>query len=219
MANDNMKYLAVVGVVVVFIVGLGAGALIFSNNSSSSEPYHLTLVITSNNTFNSTVGSQPAFFVLQNGVLSSSAKINVPVNKKIELTIMNYDSGADTVNQTSIGQVITGTTNNTMFVVQDDVMNASQGKNGIQLNDNAQYISSVPLNDLSHTFTVVDGSTHIINIPIEPSSTTTTIIQFSKTGTFNWQCLIPCGSDLPGAPGWGGAMNTPGWMAGSVVVS
>ena len=84
MANDNMKYLAVIGVVVVFVVGLGAGMLLNSNGSSSGL-YHLTLVVTDNNQYSLTSNeTQPAYYILaDNGSLLSTANINVPINTKI----------------------------------------------------------------------------------------------------------------------------------------
>ncbi len=220
MANENMKYLAVVAMIAIFVVGIGAGMFLNSaNGTSTSEPYHLTLVITDNNTFNSSVGSQPAYFVLQNGVMMSSANIHVPLNKKIELTIMNYDDGADNGTPSALSQVVTGTGNNTMLSITDDTMNASYDANHVELNDEASFISNVPTQDMSHTFTVKDNSAQhnvILNIPIEASTTVTAIVMFSQAGTFHWQCYVPCGS---GASGWAGAMSTDGWMSGNVIVA
>lgn len=219
MANQNMTYLAVIGMVVLFVVGFLGGAVIHpgtTTTNNSSEPFHLTLVITDNNIFNSTVGSQPAFFVLENGVLMSSASIHVPHNKTIELTIMNYDDGAD--NMTAYNNVLTGNGNNTMLVVKDDVSLAHQGP-GEEINMTPQIVSSVPLNDISHTFTIEDAKYNpIVNIPIEPSSTISTTITLPASGSsgFHWQCFVPCGS---GTSGWEGAMSTPGWMEGTVFSS
>ena len=218
LANDNMKYIAVVVVIAVFVVGLGAGMFLNSGTgTTTSEPYHLNLVITDNNEFNSSVGSQPAYFVLQNGALVSSAQIHVPVNKKVEVTISNYDDGADPVNDTSLGQV-KGTVNNTMLVVTDEVGLATQDANGQEIHADAQYVSSVGLDNISHTFTVEDpnnGYAVVMNIPIEPSSTVTFMAIFSTKGTFHWQCFIPCGS---GPSGWDASMSTPGWMTGDLIV-
>lgn len=220
MANDSMKYLAVVGVIVVFVIGAAAGMFINTPQASSSEPYHLTLVVNDNNNFNSTVGSQPAFFVLQNGVLTSSANISVPGNKKIELTVMNYDDGGDTVGLQkgfNLSTVLTGTGNNTMLTVTDGESVASQDKNGQEIAAESFYTSGVNASNVSHTFTVLDSNYNVIlNIPVEPSSTVTTTVEFTATGTFHWQCYVPCGS---GTSGWGGAMSTPGWMEGNVIVS
>ena len=140
MANDNMKYIGVVVMIAVFVVGLGAGMFLNSGTgASSSEPIHLTLVITDDNSFNTSVGSQPAFFVLQNGELISSAQIHVPVNKKVEVTITNYDDGADPVNDSSIGQV-KGTVNNTILVMSDEGSFATQDANGQEIHADAQYV-------------------------------------------------------------------------------
>ena len=60
-----------------------------TNSSQIEQPYQLTLVITTNNIFNSTVGDQPAYYVLTAHGLQSSANISLPVNRLNELTIVN----------------------------------------------------------------------------------------------------------------------------------
>lgn len=223
MANDNIKYLAVIGVIVVFVVGLGAGVLFASaNNTSSSnsnQPYKLTMVVTDNNMFNASVGPQPAFFVVQGGQFVSSANINLPVNTKIEVTIFCYDSGADTPTLATATNVTTGTGTNTMFYENDTLMNASyiSSSTPIQMNDQGANISYFA--QPAHTFTVFEpgSSTNVaVNIPVPASSVTVTTIMFKTKGTYDWQCEIPCGS---ANSGWQGAMATAGWMLGTVTVS
>ena len=130
---------------------------------------------------------------------------------------MNYDDGADSISDTTLANVITGTGNNTMLAITDDVSVASQDKNGQEINAEQQYVTSVNASNISHTFTVIDSNSHrILNIPVGPSTTINTIIEFTTAGTFHWQCYVPCGS---GSTGWDGAMSTPGWMEGNVIVA
>lgn len=172
-----------------------------NNSSSSNIPFDLNLVITGNNLFNSTVGDQPAFFVLVNGTLKSSADITVPANQSITLSIYNFDNG--TCNMTSLNNVLTGTVSNEMFMIPES--------------QTGTYVSSIPLNKFSFSFTVLNKLNSVmINIPIEPSSLITTTIMFPISGNFHWQCFVPRGF---GPSGWGGAMETPGWLEGTVVVS
>ena len=223
MANENMKYLAVIAVVVVFVVGLGVGLLLNSNNASSS-PFHLTLVITDSNSYGVN-NPQPAYFVLaNNGTLVSSANIHIPVNTKIEVTIINYDDGNDSVASSLLNVQgtlpINGSQSNQMLVVRDEYVNSTLTPDNttIDVSSNEKLVvSSVPSDMISHTFTVLDTNkildstkvTQVLNIPVERSSTSDFFVTFTHSGTYHWACEVPCGND---------AMGTPGWMEGSLVV-
>ena len=212
MKSNNIVYLSVVAVVAIFIFGLGTGVAVntFISSQGSSQPYELTLVITTNNTYNATVGAQPAYFVLQNGALKSSAVINLTAHRLIELTIINYDDGNDTVPAAYAN--VTGTQNNQILVVGNNLMNATENTNGISLTG-AETVSSLPLDYIAHTFT----STALgLNIPVAPSSTEHATLYFNETGTFYWRCMVSCGS---GSQGWDGAMLANGWMQGDIVLS
>ena len=107
-----------------------------------------------------------------------------------------------------------------MLYVTDDTVNATLGKegSGVEFAQELQYVTSIPSDDLSHTFTVSNADGRAVNVPVPPSATVTVMIQF-KSGTYNWQCLVPCGLDAASSPGWGGAMATAGWMTGQVIAS
>lgn len=78
-------------------------------------------------------------------------------------------------------------------------------------------VSSVPNNDITHTFTVV-GLGLNLPIPAAPTGKSVTVVaRFvpTRTGTFTWQCYAPCGS---GPNAMGGPMSTKGWMEGTVGV-
>ncbi len=227
--QEKVFYAIVIAVVV--IGGVGIGLAYYHSPapqapaSSSSSPYQLTLVVTTNNQFNSTQ-QQPAFYVLSNGTLHSSAQINLPANRVINLTIINYDDGPATPlgggsGNNSLYNVI-GTEGGVMHIVNNTNANStlsgtSGASGGINIAGGAT-VSSIPIGDAAHTFTILNSSNPtdvVLNLPLPISSIVHA--QFvMPSGTYNWQCEAPCGT---GASGWDGAMATPGWMTGTVVFS
>lgn len=218
--QEKAFYAIVIAIVV--IGGVGLGIAYYHQPATtpaaqpSSTPYQLTLVITTNNFFNAT-SDQPAFYVLNNGTLQSSASINLPANRVINLTIINYDDGPAAPlgypNATSDSYYnVTGTVGNTMQIINNTNVNSSQASSGISIKG-GETVSSLPIGGASHTFTIPQLN---INIPIPPSSIVHTQLTITQSGSYSWQCMAPCGS---GADGWGQAMATAGWMTGAVVVS
>lgn len=200
----------------VILSGIGIGYVIQHPDMSDSTQasvsttggvYHLTLVITTNNFFNSTT-DQPAYFVLQNGSLVSSANIVVPANTLIQTTIINYDDG--NASTPAIYEKVTGTVGSQETIVNNTLINSTETNNGISV-AGAWTTSNVPQQDIAHTFTV-EGLN--LNVPVVVSS----IVQFSfnsgASGSYTWQCYADCGSGA----GWGDAMVTPGWMTGTLTV-
>jgi hypothetical protein len=173
--------------------------------TNASAPYVLTLVITTGNEFNSSAGVQPAFFVLGPNVLQSSAKISLPSNRLIKMVIVNYDDGNATL-EAPDDNIVSGTTNGTIFVASNSNINASQGPAGIVL-IGGQTLSSVPASSVAHTFSIPSLN---LNIPVPLSSTVVAYFTVGKAGTYLWFCETMCG-DAP--------MSTMGWMRGSVVSS
>ncbi|MCL4447603.1 MAG: hypothetical protein M0Z77_07550 [Thermoplasmatales archaeon] len=180
--------------------------------ASSSGSFQLILVITTNNYYNASVGDQPAFFVLQNGTLQSAANITIPANQKIEMTIIDYDDGNGSV--ASIYANVTGTLNGKETIVNNTNVNSTNANNQIAVNGSEQ-VSSVPVENIAHTFTVQNGSNIILNIPIEPSSVVQATFELGP-GSYTWQCEVACGS---GSTGWQGAMDSPGWMTGTLTAN
>ena len=193
------------------IVQSPTGTVTTTTQSECQGPYSLTLVITTGNSYNSTVGEQPAYYVLTSHGLESSANISLPINRLIELTIMNYDDG--NANLTSPGYMnVQGTTNGTITYINNSNVNSSQGSKGIVVTGGLT-VNSVPASDIAHTFTIPSLG---INIPVPVSSTVTAFIKIDKAGTYTWLCETVCGS---GATGLEGAMSTPGWMTGDIEAS
>ena len=219
--QDNVLYAIIAAIIVVGGISIGAvydhevGQSATSPGSagnttpSSASAYSLTLVITTSNSFNSTVGDQPAYYVLSDGQLLSSANITLPSNTQIDLTIINYDDGPAPTSGTY--ENVTGTTNNEMTIFNDTNVNSTYNGQGISV-AGGQTVTSVPDSNIAHTFTILNGTKVVVNIPVVPSST----VQASFTiqsGSYTWQCEAACGS---GNSGWNGAMSTPGWMTGTV---
>jgi hypothetical protein len=78
-------------------------------------------------------------------------------------------------------------------------------------------VAGVPAQQVAHTFTVPALGLNI-PIPVAPkggSVTVVAVIHLTKAGTFDWQCMAPCGS---GANGWGGAMAANGYMRGAITI-
>ncbi len=213
----NSKAIYAVLIVAVVASGIGIGYVMqhpnMADNDLSPAPgtdtvYHLTLVITTNNFFNSTQ-DQPAFYVLQNGTLKSSANIVLPADSLVVGTIVNYDDGNATTPATY--EKVTGTVGNQITVVNNSLINSTQTSNGINV-IGAWTTNDVPAADIAHTFTV-NGIN--LNIPIVISSVVQFSFQTGSMGTYTWQCYAACGS---GASGWEQAMSTPGWMTGTVTI-
>jgi len=112
----------------------------------------LTLVITTGNFFNSTVGDQPAYYVLGPNGTESSAHIVLPAHRQIELIIINYDDGSANLTNSRYASV-TGTVDNKMTLVNDTLINSTMASSGIQIRG-AETVGSLPADLIARTFTV-----------------------------------------------------------------
>jgi heme/copper-type cytochrome/quinol oxidase subunit 2 len=177
--------------------------------SNSSEPYVLTLVVTTENFYNATFGDQPAFYVLGPNGLQSSAHITIPAHRLIKLVIINYDDGAANLSSPQY-QSVAGTVNDQMMVLNNTMINSTMTASGIQIRG-GENVTTLPADEIAHTFTIPSLG---INVPIGPSSTTVVYFMVNTPGTYTWFCMTACGA---GADGLEGAMATPGWMTGSLV--
>lgn len=178
-----------------------------ATQASASGPFRMTLIEAMDVSFSKSAGAQPKFYVVgANGQLQSSATITLPANRKIILTIVSYDGGnAPTPKEFT---KVTGTVGNKMAIINGTIASGAKTNEAWM-----KEVSSVSASKILHTFTVAGLG---INIPVEAGTTSVVVIPpITKTGTFAWQCMAACGC---GASGWGCAMDTAGWMRGSVVV-
>jgi hypothetical protein len=212
--------LVVASMLVVLAAGIGIGwgfqttvlpAGSVSTTAGSQGPASVTLVITTENTWNSTVGTQPAYYLLTPNGLRSAANLSFPANTLVKLTIVNYDDGNASLTDPQYANV-QGTVNGTITYVNNANVNSSQGARGISLNG-GQTVSSVSPALIAHTFTIPSLK---INIPVPLSSTVVAYIKITTAGSFAWFCETTCGA---GPAGLLAAMDTPGWMTGNLKVS
>ncbi len=114
----------------------------------------------------------------------STTTLSVPSNVRVVFTITNYDPSSAMVPAASDARVA-GTLGG-MITVSTDGSTAT--------------VPSVPISDVSHTFTISSGAVHL-NVPIPPASPTGTPTQvtfsvdFTVPGTFTWGCVVLCGAD------------------------
>ncbi len=125
------------------------------------------------------------------------ANFSVPANVPVTITITNYDNGTNVV-PAAFSQVL-GTVGGAETVTNATASQAA--------------VSSIPADQIAHTFTLI-SSPYDINVPIPaaqgttPSVVTFTVV-FGTAGQFVWHCMAPCDD---------AAMNTPGFMTGTVTV-
>jgi hypothetical protein len=211
----------VVGVLALALVlgGLGAGLAISSQGGpkatvtttetvgNSTAPYKVTILIATDSIFNATAQDQPAYFVVGPDGLLSSSSIKIPVNRTIELTIINYDDGNASLNFPN-DNVVSGTVGNRIFVASNDNINSTQGASQIVVRG-GETVSSLDPSQIAHTFTV-PSLKNALNVPVPVSSTVVAFFKVTKAGTYAWFCMTDCGD---------AAMSTPGWMRGNLVAS
>jgi heme/copper-type cytochrome/quinol oxidase subunit 2 len=218
-------------IVILFVAGIGMGYVVgFSGQKTTasvsvttvtsnvtttaqnnSQPFDLTLMITTNNNYNSTIGAQPAYYVVGANGLGPSGNISLPAHRLIKLVIFCYDDGSAPLLNSQYANV-SGTQNGIETVDNNDNVNSSQGTTGINI-VGPQNVTNVNASNIAHTFTIPALG---VNLPIPPSSTVTAYLMLNETGTFTWACFTGCGY---GANGEMGAMSTDAWMTGSLTVN
>ncbi len=205
---------AAVAAVVLIVNLLGKPPTVDFTSDSPGAPVNVTLQ--SVGTYGS--GSHPTWvsYLVENpqGQWVHTTNFQVPEHVRINVTIINYDSGSPLRNQ-QLGQV-TGTYGNVATL---------NGKPFRVINSNAG-------NGVAHTFSMPSLG---INIPLYGNngnanlcgaapctlSSPHQVVRFSFTspgpGSYRWQCFVPCG--LGFLYGNGGPMSTLGYMGGFMQVA
>ena len=215
----SLKGLAALVVVFAVVTASGFGSYFATSSrseqpissSSQSGPYALTLVEVMQNMWNSSGVMQPKFFVLGNHGLESSANLSLPAHRLIQLTIVSYDT--PTPGSTDAQGVVSGTQGGTVFLLNGSIASGMANVTMANAADWGKNVTSMPGKALVGTVTIPQLG---INIPFISGSTVIADFEINQTGSFTWLCLTPCGL---GADGSKGAMSTPGWMMGNLVVS
>jgi len=151
---------------------------------------------------------------------------SVPANTKVNVTIYGYDGCTPLRN--NYWSQIQGVLGNTVTVQQFDKNNKALGPA-----QPASLINSWADCTVGHTFAIpelglyvpvaspnADNSANNLcgTSPCTPTSggayslETFSFMSPSQTGSYRWQCLVPCGGGF--LNGNGGPMQTLGWMAG-----
>ena len=155
---------------------------------------------------------------------------SIPANTKVNMTIYGFD-GCTPLRNAFWGQV-QGTMGDTVTVQQYDKNNKPLGGPTTE-----SFINSWADCTVAHTFAIPSMGIFVpvaspnannsknnlcSTFPCTPTSggaysaETFSFMSPSQTGTYRWQCLIPCGGGY--IDGNGGPMQTLGWMAGEVDV-
>jgi hypothetical protein len=151
---------------------------------------------------------------------------SVPANTKVNVTIYGYD-GCTPLRNNYFSQV-QGVIGNTVTLQQFDKNNKALGPAQPE-----SFINSWADCNVGHTFAIPDlglyvpvaspnANNSVNNLcgtsPCTPTSggayslETFSFMSPSQTGSYRWQCLVPCGGGF--LNGNGGPMQTLGWMAG-----
>jgi hypothetical protein len=155
---------------------------------------------------------------------------SVPADTKVNVTIFGYD-GCTPLRNNYWGQ-IQGVIGNTVTVQQFSKNNTALGPA-----QTTSLINSWSDCNVGHTFAIPGLNLYVPvaspnannsannlcgSSPCTPTSggayslETFSFMSPSHTGTFRWQCLVPCGGGF--INGNGGPMQTLGWMAGFMYV-
>jgi hypothetical protein len=205
---------AAVGAVVLVVNLLGTPPTVDFTSQSAGQPVNVTLQAVG--TYGS--GTHPSWvsYLVKSpqGQWVHTTVFQVPPHTRLNVTILNYDSGSPLRNQ-QLGQV-TGTNGGVALL---------NGKRFRVINSNAG-------NGVGHTFSIPSIG---INVPLYGNngnanlcaaapctfSSPHQVIRFSFTtpgpGSYRWQCFVPCG--LGFLFGNGGPMSTVGYMGGFMQVA
>ena len=212
--QEKVFYAIVSAIVIIGGVGIGVAydhqvAILSSSQSVNQQgygAYHLDLVEVMDANYNSSIGAQPRYYEVVNGSLQSPSNITLPTHTKITVTITSYDMG----NASVPSQYLTASG------IQNDKVLAINGTTAMGSNTSKSWstnMTSFPASKVLHTFTILQGSSIIVNIPVMAGYTEIASFYLNSTGSMTWQCEAACGT---GSSGWEGAMSTAGWMTGTV---
>jgi len=214
MAQFGLAALVIGTLVAVAALGVGIGwgigttvpsGVVTKTTQHGNNAYHLMLIEPMNVGWNATT-AQPKFYVVGQGGLGSSANISLPVRTLIQVTIVSYDT--PTNGSTDQQGRVNGTLGGNVYLINGTT--ASMSSMPEQWGTN---VTSVPGASLAHTISIPELG---VNIPVVGGDTEIAYLYFTRTGTFTWVCLTPCGFGPNGALG---AMSTSGWMTGTVTIS
>lgn len=180
-------------------VGSLAGAVVLSacggaSAASTDKPVNLYLSILTGDQLQTK--DQPTFV---------PSDVSVPANSTVNVHIVDFDDGTAALPDGSPYAKVTGVIGNS--VTSEALTVSDPNKAGAKTT-----YSDMALKDVAHTFTIPALK---LNVPIPVSATVSFSFKADKPGTYNFQCMAPCGSD---PNGMGGPMTAEGVMIGTLRV-
>lgn len=127
----------------------------------------------------------------------------LPADTTVTITITNFDGATPLPDNAAQYGKATGIDGNAFSIAPLDPTNPNAPVASTRA-------SQVDAASIAHTFTIQKLN---LNVPIAATSTETFSFHTPAAGTYDWRCMDPCGI---GPVGWGGAMNTDGYMQGKV---
>ncbi len=135
------------------------------------------------------------------------SNFTVPADSTVKVTVTDFDTATPLTGPLVKYSKVTGTVGGTMQVqpINPQAPNSFVGK--------AHTMSYLAPTLVAHTLTIPALG---INVPMAGQSRITFTIKTGKPGTYEWQCMDPCGN---GANGMGAPMGMVGYMAGTMTVA
>jgi hypothetical protein len=145
----------------------------------------------------------PDMLVTEVGPAVMPSSFTFPAHSDVILTVTNFDDATALPAGSEQYAIAEGTSGPLSIQSMDPAdPNAAVTTRTVDRLDSATGVS--------HTFTIAKLG---LNVPIAPKSRTTFTFHTGAAGSYDWQCMDPCGS---GPTGWDGAMSTKGYMIGQV---
>ncbi|MDA8330836.1 MAG: hypothetical protein M0027_06440 [Candidatus Dormibacteraeota bacterium] len=131
----------------------------------------------------------------------------VPAYSTVKVTVTDFDTATPLTGALVKYSKVTGTVGGTMQVqgINPQAPNTTVGA--------VHTMSYLAPTLVAHTLTI--PQLHI-NVPMAGQSRITFVIHTGKPGSYQWQCMDPCGN---GAGGMGAPMGMQGYMAGTMTVA
>ncbi len=176
MGDSGWTSLAVVAVVAVLITG---GVAMLAAFHTASTPASSSAPLTPQH--DAVLDLTIAYDRILGTFVYTNTDISIPANTPIAVTITNHDPSA-----------------NTLFVPGDNrVIGTVGGVEAISDGSGPAIVTSLPVDGISHTFTVLDGL-YNISVPIPPaiSSSIPSVVTFELMmgypETTSWACVCQC---------------------------
>ena len=132
------------------------------------------------------------------------ANLVLPAHRLVQVTVRDYDDGSADI--PGGYNRVRGTVGGVMRLIKGTPATIAPGAGTV--------VKEIPVKEVAHTFTMI-GERLFMNVPMPLKSTVVFQFMTPGPGTYPWQCMAACGT---GVGGWGGSMETDGWMRGAVVV-